>query len=238
MEHRIRNLSGYNYIETTYEYIKDKTIIDSIISKAANTSNIANPHGPDGRYRQKDVRFNKTLGGYLAENALLNYMSMRARRFNIAFKVIDSTFTQEADLSKLGFNQIDIDLLVKDEVKTIEVRSSYSYKTTFNRLIGVPLIHGKGAFSIIGWYTSKNKQQEVRKDYYVFAIHRYYPSETHENVLNKVVLFIAGAANKDTLENKGYNDSLKQEGAKFRIINPLNSVPDPVHVIDEILGVR
>jgi hypothetical protein len=238
MEFNIGELQGYGYIKAIFDYNTDKVLINEIIDKTTRMCNKVNPHGPDGKLRQQDVRFNKILGGLLAEVSLMKFLEKTANEHNIPFEIIESTFNQEEDLSKLGFNQIDARISVNGEIKELEIRSSYSYKTTFERLIGVPLYDGKGAFSIIGWYTSSNKPQEVKKQYYIFAIHLYLPSETQNRIYEKVEVFLAGAASKQTLEDKGVYTSLKQEGAKFRVINPLNSVPDPINVINDILGVN
>jgi hypothetical protein len=230
------NLNGYKYVKLTYSYASDKELIEKIIKKATKLSGVVNPHSPDGRLRTQDVTFNKLLGGLIAETAFLSYIEEQSKEKGIKFSVIESSFSQEEDLAKLGFNQVDLKIEVAGVVKEIEIRSSYSYKTTLERLFGFPLINGRGAFSIIGWYSSKNKPMEVKKDYYIFAIHQYLPSETQGRVYANIDVYLAGAASKQTLEISGVNSSLKQEGAMFRVINPLNSVADPVAVINEILN--
>jgi len=229
-------LQGYNYIKLTYSYASDKELLDKLIEKATRMAGVVNPHSPDGKLRTQDVRFNKLLGGLLAEAAFLTYLEKRAGEKRVKFEVVDSSFTQEEELEKLGFNQIDLKIRVNGVLKDIEIRSSFSYKTTLQRLFGVPLVNGRGAFSIIGWYTSENKPKEVKKDYYIFAIHLYLPSEAQKRIQENIEVYLAGAASKQTLEDKGEDSSLKQEGARFRVINPLNSVEDPVAVIDEILS--
>lgn len=228
-------LQGYKYIRATYSYAEDREVVDNLISRAVRMCGVVNPHSPDGRLRPQDVRFSKVLGGLLAENAFLDYMKKRAVELDKTFAIVDSTFTQEADLSQLGFNQVDLKVKVDALEHDIEIRSSFSYKTSLNRLFGVPLVNGRGAFSIIGWYTSRNKPREVKKDYYIFAVHHYLPSEIQTRIYDSVEVFIAGAASMQTLEDNGEDSSLRQEGANFRVINPLNSVADPVEVIDEIL---
>src|SRR3989344_4450941 len=182
MLQEIENIQGYNYIKFTYSYASDKELIDRLITKASRMAGVVNPHSPDGKLRTQDVRFNKLLGGLLAETAFLHYLENCAKQKKISFEVVESTFNQEEDLAKLGFNQIDLKIRVNNVVKDIEIRSSFSYKTTLQRLFGVPLVNGKGAFSIIGWYSSQNKPMEVKKDYYVFAIHFYLPSEAQQRI--------------------------------------------------------
>ena len=236
MLHEEVTLEGYKYIKTTISYTPDKQVVDAIVEKAIRMSGTVNPHSPDGKLRPQDTRFHKLLGGLLAETAFLNYLQARADAKEKDFELIESSFSQEEDLSKLGFNQIDVKIKLDEKIYDIEIRSSFSYKTTLNRLFGVPLVNGKGAFSLIGWYSSRNKPMEVKKDYYIFAIHFYMPLEIQERIYDSIEIYIAGAASKQTLEERGEYSSLKQDGARFRIINPLNSVDDPVDVIDEILG--
>jgi hypothetical protein len=231
----IVDLGGYRYIKATFSYADDKALIDEIVKKASKMAGVVNPHGADGKLRTQDVRFCKLLGGLLAESAFLEYLTIRARELTVELSVLDSTFNQEEDLARLGFNQVDLKIQVARVVKEIEIRSSFSYKTTLDRLFGASLIDGKGAFSIIGWYSSENKKAEIKKDFYIFAIHHYEPAQIQERIYDKVEIYLAGAASRETLEEKGEYSSLKQEGARFRIINPLISVADPLKVIDNIL---
>ncbi len=236
MLHKLVNLDGYTYIKTTLSYSSDERVINEIVQKAIRMTGTVNPHSPDGKLRQQDTRFHKLLGGLVAETTFLNYLQTQADSKKITFELIDSSFSQDEDLSRMGFNQIDAKIRLGKKTHDIEIRSSFSYKTTLSRLFGVPLINGKGAFSLIGWYSSRNKPMEVKKDYYIFAIHFYEPSEIQERIFDSIEVYLAAAASKQTLEEKGEYSSLKQDGAKFRIINPLNSIDDPVKVIDEILS--
>ncbi len=229
------DLQGYRYIKVTYDYATDKEQIDELVEKAVNLSGVVNPHSPDGKLRTQDVRFSKMLGGLIAEAAFLDYFNGSARAKGTAYDILQSTMTQDADLAKLGFNQIDIKLGIDGTEKDVEIRSSFSYKTSLNRLFGVPLVNGKGAFSLIGWYTSANKPREIKKDYYIFAIHFYEPSQITSLIYERIDVYLAAGSSRLTLEERGINTSLGQGGANFRVINPLNSVPDIVSVVDEIL---
>lgn len=238
MEIQIKNISGYQYYLVEFDYILDKHIIDFVLVKANELSTKVNPHSSGGDYRQSSTRINKLLGGLLTEVAVREILTQEARTSKITYQILGSTFIQEDDLEKLGFNQIDLQLLVQENKINIEIRSSFSYKTSLGRLFGFPLINNRGAFSIIGWYTSSNKPQELKKDYYVFGIHKYHPSEIMNKVRTKVELYIAGVVSKATLERIGDNNSLKQDGAKFRIINPIKNAPTPISGIKEILRIK
>lgn len=230
------DFGGYRAIKASYSSVSDKEVLGSIVEKATRLAGAVNPHAPDGTLRAVDVRTGRLIGGLLAEKAFLSYLESQAAKKGVPFEVVESTFNQEGGLAGMGFNQIDLRVRINGEEKQIEIRSSFSYKTTLDRLFGVRLRDGKGAFSIIGWYTSGNKPNEVRKDYYAFAIHHYDPSGINERINSEVEVYLAGIASRTTLESQGETTTLGQTGATFTVINPLNSVPDVVLAVDEILS--
>lgn len=238
MKFKTNNIQGYRYISAHYDYGSDRNLIDSIIQKATNLSKKVNPNSSGGKYRSEEIRINKLLGGLLVEHAFLELIERLSTKHQVPFEILDSSFTQDGDLESMGFNQIDIDLLLNHNKLEIEVRSSFSYKTTFNRLLGFPLKNEKGAFSLIGWYTSSNKLKEEFKDLYVFGILYHQPSEMLEKAKTKSMINIVAIASKETLEKIGYDDSLKQSGAMFRVINPINSIEDVVSVLKLLLKVE
>lgn len=235
MMQKTEQINGYRYITTTFKASEDKDFLETIINEATERSRKVGPYGPSGVLRSPAVRKNKNIGGLLAEKAFRIYVEKLIETKGANAKIIGSELREET-VEEIG-TQIDFVLEVNGKQKTIEVRSSFSYKTNFPRLFGIPLIDGKGAFSIIGWYKHQHKPEEKEKDYYVFAIHFYHPDTIQGKCKNEVTVYIAGAASKKTLEAKGYDDDLKQKGALYRIINPLISVPDPLDVIDEMLEI-
>ncbi len=235
MTQELVDFDGYKAIKITYSYLNDRELIESVIEKATRMAGVVNPHSPDGKLRALDIRTSKLIGGLLAESAFLHYLNKRAQEKKVALSVIDSSFLQEEGLAKMGFNQIDLKIQVNGVERDIEIRSSFSYKTSLRRLFGADLRDGKGAFSLIGWYSSGNKPGEVRKDYYAFAIHYYDPVEIRDRIMSDVEVYLACVASKETIESEGVQTSLGQTGAEFTVINPLNSIEDPVSVIDKIL---
>lgn len=237
MLQKIEYINGYRYITTTFKFSDDKDFLESIINEAAKRSGSVSPFSPGGVFRPLSVRFSKNIGGLLAEKAFRIYIEnlIQAKRLNA--KIVEVSELKEKIVENMSWYQIDFVLVVNGKRKTIEVRSSFSYKTSFQRLFGIPLFNGKGAFSIIGWYEHEHKPPEEKKDYYIFAVHFYPPTKILEKCRSEVTVYLAGAASEKTLETKGYDDSLDQNGAKFRVINPLTSVPDIIDVVDEILEV-
>jgi hypothetical protein len=236
MMQKIEKINGYRYITTTFKFSEDKDRLESIINEASRLSGVVSPYDPGGNFRPFTVRLSKNTGGLLAEEAFKIYVEDLIKTKRLNAKIVRVGALKEEVIEEIG-TQIDFVLEVNGKEKSVEVRSSFSYKTNFPRLFGIPLINGKGAFSIIGWYEHQHKPPEEKKDYYIFDIHFYAPAKIREKCKNEVTVYIAGAASKMTLETKGYDDSLKQRGAKFRVVNPLISVPDPISVIDEILEI-
>ena len=229
------NGNGYRYVTTSFQFSNDKSQLESIIAKASMLSGVVSPFDPKGDFRPFSVRLSKNTGGTLAEESFKMYVQSLIKTNGLNAKIIDTNVREEID-EQIG-TQIDVLLEVNGKKKSIEVRSSFSYKTSFKRLFGIPLYNGKGAFSIIGWYKHQHKPEEERKNYYIFVIHYYHPTKIGQYCKNEVTAYIAGAASEKTLETKGYDDNLKQRGAMYRVINPLISVADPIDVIDEILEI-
>ena len=235
MKFETKEIEGYKYVSAFYNYTSDKEVLDSILAKVEVLNANVNKHSSGGEVRSSEIRKNKLAGGLLAEHAFLELITQLTKKHNMQFEMLGSTFSQDGDLESMGFNQIDLSVILKKKKLEMEVRSSYSYKTSFERLLGFPLINDKGAFSLIGWYVSQNKPNEVKKDFYIFAIHYYNPSDTIQRFKNSVEINIVAIASKDTLQKLGYNDNLKQEGALFRIINPINSISDVVDVLKKLI---
>ncbi len=232
-----RKIEGYEYIHAFYTYKDDKDVIDSILEKAYNLSGKVNPHSSGGNYREENIRINKLTGGLLLEHAVTEAFKIVSERNNKKFEISSSSFEQDQSLESMGFNQVDLELDIDGKKVQVEIRSSFSYKTTVNRLFGFPLKNDRGAFSLIGWYKSANKPMEVKKDYYIFGIHFYNPSLVIDKVKNQVEVMIVTGASKETLEKIGFDDNLRQQDAVFRIINPIKDAPEVSTVINKILGI-
>lgn len=224
-------IENYEYVNVKFIYSEDKEIIDELIKKAKELSDKVSPYDPGKNFRTANTRLKKNIGGLLAEKAFECYLNYLIKNNNLNAKIINITDLQEITVGNQSWNQIDLSIDVNGTVKTIEIRSSFSYKTKFERLF-------KGAFSLIGWYTHSYKPIEEKKDYYILGIHYYHPDKINDLCKNEVIVHIAGAASKNTLEDKGYNDNLRQAGANFRIIKPLINVPDPVTTIRRLLEIK
>jgi len=206
------NHNGYKYLKFQYFIEDDSLALQQIKDNAKNLSGKVNPHAPDSRIREYNEIFGKNLGGLLAEYSNRKFLQEIIDENKINAKISDPVYNSSK-------NQTDLIITVNGKAKTVEVRSSFSYKTTFERLF-------EGAFSIIGWYTTENKPAEIKKDFYIFFVHFYNPELAKEKFENKVETFLLGAVSKETLEQIGQNSELKQGSlTKFRIINPIKKAP-------------
>lgn len=235
MDLEIVEIEKYKLIKIRYNYKIDRLVIDNIINKSKQLLDKLNSKAPNGIVRNSAHKENMIVGGLLAEHSIHFCLNEISKTKKIDLKILNSTFDEDNN-SVLG-NQTDLSISVNGIIKTIEVQSSFCYKyyTTLGRLIGFPLKNGKSAYSIIGWYSASYKKLEIHKDYYLFIIHYYNPEDLKIKIYDFLDVYIVGGASKKTLEEKGYDTNLGQNGAKYRVINPINGVKDCLDVINEIL---
>lgn len=187
---------------------------------AAELSQKVNVHDPSNKIRDQKERYIKGLGGTLAEYAVRKYIDIEASKQNLKVNI------SSKDESYMG--QIDLLIEVNGKKKTLEVRSSFFYKTSFTRLFNVA--------SIIGWYKTQSKPGEYKKDFYLFVIHFYNPRDIEDLLKREFVFYIMGGAPKELLNNVGEDTFLEQEGATYRTIKPITKGRDAVDIFNEILS--
>lgn len=215
----------YKYLKFTYFASEDKKLLEELSQKATDLAKKVNIHSPGGYKRNFTNRYWANLGGVIAENSTKQYLEKLIKENKVDASIVSSEYYIAKD-------HVDLAILVNDSPKRIEVRSSFGYKTSFNRYF-------EGAFSTIGWYISGHKAQEDKKDYYFFGFHHYAPQEITAKLKDKLVFYLIGAASKETLEKIGQDDNLKQYNAKFRIIKPIIRAPtDPISVFEECLNIK
>jgi len=223
MEVIIATYKNYKYLTLSYTYEKDKNVLEEIKNKAFNLAKTVDVHSPSGRERSFEERKDKAAGGVLAEYATISYLKKLIEEYSLNAEIKSTDFGSAKD-------QLDIKLDVNGKEKTVEVRSSFSYKTTFQRLF-------EGAFSIIGWYTTHAKPIEEKKDFYVFVVHYFHPKEILDRLSDKIQTHILGVVSKETLEKIGEDKTLDQYGAQYRVINPIIKAPDVITGFNEILEI-
>lgn len=218
-------LSGnYKYIVVEFSNRIDSDLLKAIKERAEEDSKNVNPMSPSGEIRPEDLIYFNNIGGIIAEESVKSYLMLLIKSNNLNAEILPSPFINCQD-------HRDIKIRVNDKVKTIEVRSSFQYKTTLQRVFS-------GAFSLIGKYTTSHKGQEPDKDFYVTVIHRYENKQMMLMLQSKIEVLIVGGAHSDIFNKIGEKKFLKQENAEYLIINPINRVEDVPKLFNNILEIK
>jgi hypothetical protein len=187
-------------------------------------------HGasPAGTIRSPEVRKRACILGSIAEHVVNELLNQYIARKKINAKITSSGLFR---VQEEGQTQIDLELTVGDKSLEIEIRSS-----CVRNPIKWAVTHPKG-FDIIGWYTTKVKSKEVRKDFYLRVLYNFDQTETMEHVANGITLYFVGGASKPLLQgSKGYDGSLDQSGANYRLIKPICAARDARQILEEIFS--
>jgi len=238
MKQQVKTIGNYRYIETVFDHIEDRALLDEILSKSHQLAGSVNPHEAiSGRVRGSTL--GNCIGGLLSEFSFTKYLIDMKNQKKIDMRISDGTFMQDKLLPEDIANQIDLKISVKSTEKTIEIRSSFGYRTSFERFVGIDLKNGKGAFNFIGWYTHPHKPSELPKDFYVFSINNFNPGQAETRCHNNTLtVWIVGAASKIWLQDNAWDGNLPgtDNAAVFRLYNPIVKMPDLIDLINsEIL---
>ncbi len=212
---------GYNYVVITLNKKEDGEILSRIKQKAKDDATKVNKKAPNGRIRSDELIQYNNLGGVLAEEVVKIYLNSKTEELKVSAEIFSPPFTGHLEHRDI---KIDID----GKIKTIEVRSSFQYRTSLERVF-------VGAFSLIGNYVTSYKGEEPKKDFYIQVIHRYENPEILEKIDDEVEVFIIGGGSKELFEKIGEERFLKQEGAKYLLINPINKTEGINALAKEIL---
>lgn len=211
--------TNFKFIE--YTITKNDAIYIDSFSKALELAPKMNKHAPDGTVRSDEEIFANCFAGCIAENAVIYRVNDFARFRNKENVVAEATSFDK----KMDDDQVDILVRGENAEFTIEVRSSYgNVQNNIRRY--------KEWFSIVGNYVSANKGRELQKDYYITVIFNF----SQETMLKKIktkedISFqIAAGCDKDFLQKYGRIDSLKNNGATYKVIKPLIN-GKPVNVV-------
>lgn len=219
-----KSLEGYEYISIKLNKNEDKEVLSDIKQKAEGDATKVNKRSPNGQIRDNNlIRYNN-LGGVLAEEVVKIYLKNKAEEKRVLIEIYSSPFTGH-------FEHRDIKIKINGKIKTIEVRSSFQYKTTLQRVF-------TGAFSLIGNYTTSYKGEEPEKDFYIQVIHRYENPEIMNKIDEEVEALIIGGGTKNLFEEIGEKKFLKQEGAEYLVINPINKTKGVNFLGREILDLN
>lgn len=217
---------------------------NEILKEAEILMKNVNKHAPDGHIRTDKEKLVKCFGGLVAEYFVLNQLNKVFKESGYINLIAEKTeFNPKKDIDQ-------IDIIVRNiennkNVK-IEVRSSYILKS--NDLE----VYNNDA-SLVGYYVTKNKSIEKKKNYYITVIFRKIWVKINKDMSNfnfnekiveyikyridhkyNIYLHIAGAASLKKLEHDGIESNLKNNGANYKIIKPIicaNSIFDEIEEI-------
>lgn len=224
---RIREgkVGNYDYIIITLTKGDDERFLNSIKEKANNDEKQVYSRGPNNEIRSEEVIKSSNLGGVLAEESIKAYLKKIIEEKHINAEILPSPFTGYLE-------HRDIKIKVNGIVKTIEIRSSFQYiQPDFSRVIN-------GSFSLISYYYTAYKKQEPKKDFYITVYHRYQPSEIIDRLNKEVDVFFVGGASYKVFDEMGYWDDLRQKGAHYFIIKPINKTKGVKALMNEILEIK
>ncbi len=212
------------YDGKTFEYIQvsfsndDAVLVEELKERALQLSNVVRPEDLGGWHRDDYTKYCRCLVGVIAESAFRLCVMKFSGSSNIRFNHLQIGSSLE---------QIDVRVVVGERPVEVEVRSSCSYKTSFERVF-------TGAFSIIGWYRTSTKRSEKIKDYYVQVVFLFDSAEIEKQLEQGLVLYFAAGASRKLLEAIGEWSDLDQPGAEFRIIKPIVKGQEPRKLILEM----
>ena len=210
------------------EYLKmsfspDDPILQESIRLGQELAKKVNPHDPSGKARTREVITRRCICGMLSELAIRYILCQAINDRKISASLRDlSTETEEI----VNGNQIDILIQVNDIDYTIEVRSSFPYRSL--NLVITKL------FDVIGWYKTSNKSQEQPKDFYLRTLYNFPESEALEKIHNGIELYFVGGATRKILDDNGIWTNFKQNNATYRSIKPICATLDAKQIIDSI----
>ncbi len=206
----INELEINNHRILKAKYAKDELI--NILKEAEALAKKVSPFDPSGTERDFITRNIKNIGGLLAEKVVIDIAQQYANEHKCLLEIKESNW-KEAESS---LYQIDHIFSIDSKIKTIETRSSFSYKTKCPERVVT------GAFSIIGPYVSEHKIKEIEKDFYAFVFYCMNPQKLPDILCknNFIEVYFAGGASISMFSE---TTTLKQKGAEYKIIKPITA---------------
>ena len=179
---------------------------------------------PSGRLRPSNEILAACICGLLSEEAFAECVAYQNARLGTEVRVHFKKFS-------LAASQVDVTVeRSSSDTFDIEIRSSGHFKQDLES------IYNKD-FSIIGQYTTRTKRGEIHKPFYVQALYPFVKETIIQKENKEVVVYIAGGASQKLLKEKGSDQTLRQEGAEYRVITPITAGIDASIIIAKIMGV-
>jgi hypothetical protein len=223
---------GHDY-ETLYEVTlePDDPLLKEATEIGIKRAKKVDPHAPGGWIRSPKVRKRRNILGALAEIVMRDILNETIKKRGIDAKIVSSAITEIQEEAEV---QIDLTLKVGGQILETEVRSScLRNPLEWGITKGVP--GTRTGFDIIGWYTTRTKPKEVRKDFYLRILYNFDEKEAMYHVENGITLYFVGGASRKLLEEspEAYNTDLGQPGANYRCMK-ICAARDADKVLDEI----
>jgi len=222
MKIEVIEIAGHKIVKGTYL----KNDILDVIKAAEEISKKVNPSAPNGEKRTDEVLLIKNVGGLLSERFVSDILKSYSSKMENT-QIVGSNW----QALQSALYQIDHAIATKNGTKTIETRSSFSYRTVCpDRVI-------TGAFSIIGPYVTQNKAKELHKDFYAFVFFCIDPANLLKDLeKDGVNVYFAGGADIGLLLSHNQKDSLKQSGAEYYIIKPITNALDASKFLQKLFS--
>ena len=185
------------------------------LEKAPKLAQEMNIHAPSGEERDEKKILANCFAGCIAENALIFRFNTYAKECRKHIQAGPTEFDKNRDE-----DQVDILVWNRENDKipaaSIEVRSSYGAVQNNRKRY-------REWFSIVGFYTSENKGRELVKDFYITVIFNFPQEDMYGKMVNRepIHLQLAAGCDSEFLKTHGTIDSLKNKGAKYRVVRPL-----------------
>jgi hypothetical protein len=212
------------YIELKFP--KDDPILVQAKKRGVDMADKVNINDPSGNPRTLDERIAANCRGALTE-----IITKILLENSINEKEIQATLTESTEMINTieGVTQIDLQINIHDNQYEIETRSSCVRNGTE---FGIT----QGFFNIIGWYSTVSKPGETKKDFYAMYLFPFDAPETMSKFDNGITVHFVGGATKGMLQGPlGSDETFRQNGAKYRGINPICAGLDANGFIDNIL---
>lgn len=201
-----------------------------------------NAHNPGGIRRPPGIIKNRIIAGKLADSAVLSMIQRCITHWGLSDLLAVREYDKHRSDNFENPDPYDLELvnLGTQEIRTIEVRSSFCY-----RLAPASKIVEK--LSVYGWYTSANKPVEPPRDWYFQVIYYLRPRDVEsQNGLDisvfedqleagSVIGYVVGGAPRKLLETHGV-DRTDQDGASYRAIYPVCQAFDCIEMLNAVLG--
>lgn len=221
---RYGEFGGGTHVALKCVFPAEDIAFKTAFGQAQELAKEVNQASPSGRRRGPDEILAACVCGQLSEEAFAQCVAYQNAKLGTKIQVHFKKFT-------LAASQVDVMIArSSSDIFDIEIRSSGHFKQDLEAIYNED-------FSIIGWYSTGTKPGEAHKPFYVQALYPFKKEEIVERENREVIVYIAGGASEEILKQKGVNQTLKQEGARYRVITPITAGVDASKIVAMVMDV-